>query len=217
MKMQKYILSLVIIVVGVISAAATQPSKKLPLPAAHSKTAGALEAATPFMTDALANARLNSPFLNTQGLQSKAKEQSRIDEIIDDIKDYAAGFLGTRYRLGASGPNRFDCSGFTSYIFKNFGFDLSRDSRSQFTQGEKVAQGDMRPGDLIFFSSRSSGRNRVGHVGMITEVHADGTYTFIHASTKHGVVYQRFPDGAYYSSHFLGAKRIVGTSEFGAL
>lgn len=102
-------------------------------------------------------------------------------------------------------------------MFKNFGFALNRDSRSQYLQGEKVAQDELRPGDLMFFSSRSSGKGRVGHVAMVVDVNADGSCTFIHASTKHGVVYQKFPDGAYYSRHYLGARRIVGSEEFGAL
>ncbi|MCH5327091.1 MAG: C40 family peptidase [Duncaniella sp.] len=215
--MQRYILSTILLIATTITAIAKHPDGEMRIPAAHATAAGALSQATPFMSDALANARLNSPFLNTPSLPSSLKADAKVDALIDDIKNFAAGFLGTRYRLGASGPSRFDCSGFTSYIFKNFGFSLNRDSRSQFTQGEKVNKDELRPGDLVFFSSRSSGKNRVGHVGMITDVHPDGSYTFIHASTKHGVVYQRFPDGAYYSRHFLGAKRIIGTAEFGAL
>nr|WP_303643252.1 C40 family peptidase [uncultured Duncaniella sp.] len=121
--------------------------------------------------------------------------------------------LGTRYRLGATGPNQFDCSGFIGYVFRNFGFNLNRDSRSQYLQGEHIDKGEIKPGDLLFFSSRSSGKGRVGHVAMVVDVNNDGSCRFIHASSsKRGVVYQNFPDNGYYSRHFIGAKRIIGTS-----
>ncbi len=213
MRIQKYILPILLMCLGAITAVAQKPTR---LPEAHGKATNALASATPFMSDAIANARLNSPFLPAM-VEAQVAADDKADALIEDIKKYAAGFLGTRYRLGASGPNRFDCSGFTSYVFKNFGFALNRDSRSQYLQGEKVAQDELRPGDLMFFSSRSSGKGRVGHVAMVVDVNADGSCTFIHASTKHGVVYQKFPDGAYYSRHYLGARRIVGSEEFGAL
>lgn len=69
---------------------------------------------------------------------------------------------------------------------------------------------DVRPGDLIFFSGRAGG-SRVGHVGMVAEVNPEnGTMTFIHASTRRGVVMQKYPDGGYYSRHFLKFRRVIG-------
>ncbi|WP_286332066.1 C40 family peptidase, partial [Duncaniella freteri] len=134
-------------------------------------------------------------------------------ELVDQMKEFAAKYLGTRYRLGATGPNQFDCSGFIGYVFRNFGFNLNRDSRSQYLQGEHIDKGEIKPGDLLFFSSRSSGKGRVGHVAMVVDVNNDGSCRFIHASSsKRGVVYQNFPDNGYYSRHFIGAKRIIGTS-----
>ena len=113
---------------------------------------------------------------------------------------------------GATGPSAFDCSGFTSYIYRNFGIEIKRTSREQFTQGRNVNLADLQPGDLLFFSSRSSGRGRVGHVAMVASVDKEnGTCRFIHASTKKGVTYQTFPDNAYYSTHFIGARRVLGT------
>ncbi|MDE7146272.1 MAG: C40 family peptidase, partial [Duncaniella sp.] len=140
-------------------------------------------------------------------------EGSNIAEsgIVDKMAEYAAKFLGTRYRLGAAGPKAFDCSGFVGYVFKQFGITLNRSSRAQYSQGEKVDKQDIKPGDLMFFSSRSSGKGRVGHVAMVVDVNEDGTLTFIHASTKKGVTYQKFPDNGYYSRHFIGARRIIGS------
>lgn len=134
-----------------------------------------------------------------------------VSSVADNLKEYAAKFLGTRYVWGATGPKSFDCSGFTSYIFRNQGIKLHRTSSAQFTQGTKVEHKKWLPGDLLFFSSRRSGKGRVGHVAMVVDVNPDGSCTFIHASTKRGVVYQKFPDGGYYSRNYVGAKRIIDT------
>ena len=131
------------------------------------------------------------------------------DATVDRLTDYAAKFLGTRYVWGATGPKSFDCSGFIGYVYRNEGIHLPRTSAMQYSQGVKVSKDELRPGDLLFFSSRRSGKGRVGHVAMVTDVNPDGSCTFIHASTKKGVVYQKFPDGGYYSRCFVGAKRIV--------
>lgn len=134
---------------------------------------------------------------------------SEADTTARRLSDYASKYLGTRYVWGATGPKSFDCSGFIGHVFRNEGISLPRTSRMQYTRGTKVSKSDLRPGDLLFFSSRTSGKGRVGHVAMVTEVNPDGSCVFIHASTKRGVVYQKFPDGGYYSRHFIGAKRLI--------
>lgn len=202
-----YALVLAVSVTMPLAGQAELPVRKLP--EAHADAALHFADKGSLMYGALANVRINSPFADL-GKASAKSAGHEFEDLVAEMTDFAASFLGTRYRLGASGPGRFDCSGFTSYVFKKFGFAINRDSRSQFTQGEKVAEGDLRPGDLMFFSSRSSGKGRVGHVGMVVDVYPDGSCKFIHASTKQGVVYQNFPDGAYYSRHYIGAKRIVG-------
>lgn len=132
------------------------------------------------------------------------------EDFTRNLTDYAAGFLGRRYVWGATGPKQFDCSGFTSYVFRNSGIKLHRTSRAQWTQGEKVDRKDLKPGDLMFFSSARSGKGRVGHVGIVVDVNpSDGSLTFIHASTSKGITYQKFPDGGYYSKRYIGAKRVI--------
>lgn len=88
---------------------------------------------------------------------------------IDDMLDEAFSHLGARYRRGMSGPNAFDCSGFTSYVFKNMGIELNRSSRAQYTQGEAVSKDELRTGDLVFFTG-SSTRGPIGHVGIVVDV-----------------------------------------------
>lgn len=202
----KYIL-FIIFTLTCASAKADPSVNNYPLPSKHFKSV--IDTSEELIKRAYESARENSPFAAIES----AEESDSSDKLISEMKEFAAKFIGTRYRLGASGPTHFDCSGFVGYVFRNFGFNLSRDSRSQYMQGERVEKNDIQPGDLLFFSSRSSGKGRVGHVAMVVDVNEDGSCRFIHASSsKHGVVYQNFPDNGYYSQHYIGAKRIIGTS-----
>ncbi len=178
------------------------------LPEAHTMTT--FDIANELVENAYQSVREYSPFAEMD--EATNNESNKSNGLVDKMADYAAKFLGTRYRRGAAGPKAFDCSGFVGYVFKQFGFTLNRSSKAQYTQGEKIDNTDIQPGDLLFFSSRSSGKGRVGHVAMVVDVKEDGTMTFIHASTKKGVTYQKFPDNGYYSRNFIGARRIIGTN-----
>ncbi|MCM1111233.1 MAG: C40 family peptidase [Clostridium sp.] len=134
-------------------------------------------------------------------------------ELKESLVDYAKKYVGTRYRRGAKGPTAFDCSGFTSYIFRNFGYTLSPASSLQGIQGEPVSMSEVEVGDLMFFSGRRGGKT-VGHVGMVVDVDREtGAVKFIHASTSRGVVIDNYPDGGYYSKRFLHARRVLGEAE----
>lgn len=136
------------------------------------------------------------------------------NEIARQMGDYAANYLGVRYRFGATGPKAFDCSGFTSHVFKNFGLNLNRTSRAQYRQGDKVDISDVKPGDLLFFSGRRVSK-RVGHVGMVVSVDpVTGECEMIHASSSQGIARQKFPDNGYFSRRFIGARRYLGTNGF---
>lgn len=197
----------------VVASVNVTASGEYKLPQAHTSIAenevtasGGL--AVTFADEAMAEARANANF----AMKMAAEEAASDSPLAMAMVDYASKFIGTRYRSGASGPSAFDCSGFTSYVYKNFGITLSRSSRTQYLEGEKVSINNVKPGDLLFFSSRGSGRGRVGHVAMVVSVDNEaGTCRFIHASTKRGVVYQNFPDGGYYQRNFIGARRIIGT------
>lgn len=141
--------------------------------------------------------------------QDPAAAQPDDKELVDRILDYARTFIGVPYRLGATGPNQFDCSGFTRYVFKEFGFELARNSASQFQTTRPVdGYGDLRKGDLVFFGARGSIRE-VGHVGIVTEVDLErGMFYFIHASTSHGIEIQRSTH-PYFMMRFLGAGRVL--------
>lgn len=127
-------------------------------------------------------------------------------KLVADLLTEANRHLGKPYRHGMKGPNAFDCSGFTSYVYKQFGYSISPASRVQYTDGEKVDRKNLRKGDLVFFTSRSSGRN-VGHVGIVVEANNEtGEFSFIHASLK-GVKVSECE--GYYANRYVGARRII--------
>jgi len=125
---------------------------------------------------------------------------------VNELLDEAFSHIGARYRRGQSGPGGFDCSGFTSYVFKNQGIDLNRSSRAQYTQGIAVSKDNLRSGDLVFFTSPGSGRG-IGHVGIVVDVDPlKRNFSFIHASVK-GVKISNYNEG-YYSRRYVGARRV---------
>ncbi len=130
-------------------------------------------------------------------------------ELVDEILDYAKTFLGVPYRLGAGGPDLFDCSGFTSYVFREFGFYLPHNSVMQARGTQPVESfSDLRKGDLVFFGSRGSIRE-IGHVGIVVDVDLDrGMFRFIHASTSNGVEIQRSTQ-PYFMMRYIGAGRVL--------
>ncbi len=120
-----------------------------------------------------------------------------------EIADYALQFLGCRYVYGGSSPKGFDCSGFTSYVYKQFGYSLNRTASAQMDNGIPVAKEDLQPGDLVMFKE-GGGSKRASHVGMYI-----GNGQIIHASTASvGVVISDLYSN-YYVRTYVGARRIV--------
>ena len=79
-----------------------------------------------------------------------------------DIANYAKEFVGYPYKWGTAGPNSFDCSGFTYYVYKQFGIDIkTTGSVAQRKVGRKVSKSELKPGDIVCFTSPSS-----SHVGI---------------------------------------------------
>ncbi|MDE6534918.1 MAG: C40 family peptidase [Muribaculaceae bacterium] len=131
------------------------------------------------------------------------------ETLLEDMVDFARKFKGTRYRAGGKTPGGFDCSGFTGYVFKKFGMTIGASSSIQAKQGKPIDVAELRPGDLLFFS-RGSKSNRVGHVGMVTEVDSiTGRARFIHATTRNGITESSYPSDPYYRARFITARRIL--------
>ncbi|ANB61074.1 C40 family peptidase [Anoxybacteroides amylolyticum] len=125
----------------------------------------------------------------------KAEAAINPQRIITEAKK----FIGTPYKFGGTSPSGFDCSGFVYYTHKRIGKTLPRSSTLMFQRGSSVHKSHLRPGDLVFFSTYKKGAS---HVAIYI-----GNNLIIHATSK-GVTIDNL-NSAYWSSKFIGAKRVV--------
>ena len=118
------------------------------------------------------------------------------------VVDYAKQFLGVPYVYGGNGPNSFDCSGFTTYVYRHFGYTLNRTATGQLSNGVSVSKSELQPGDLVFF--KDGGSKPVSHVGIYI-----GGGQFIHASTSTYEVRINDLTSGYYNNVHVYARRIL--------
>ncbi len=132
------------------------------------------------------------------------------ESLSDSIVNFGKIFLNTPYRYGSPGVDSFDCSGFTSFVYRNFGYNLQRSSSDQAQQFDTVDRNQIKTGDLVFFSGRGVS-SRVGHVGIVVKPKENGQFEFIHAAVHSGVTISNSED-PYYSRRFIKANRVVGSN-----
>jgi len=125
-----------------------------------------------------------------------------------EVINYGMRYLNKPYRFAGKGPHAFDCSGFTSFVFREFGYRLSTSSAGQDRQMPSIKQREhLQVGDLVFFEGRAR-NGRVGHVGIVKELLPDGEFRFLHASTTSGVIVSLSTE-PYYASRYLRGGRIL--------
>ena len=116
------------------------------------------------------------------------------------VLNYAAQFLGVPYVYGGSTPSGFDCSGFTSYVFKNTVGSIPRVAQAQYDATTRVSLENLLPGDLVFFGSSAYS---ISHVGIYV-----GSNQFIHAPHTGEVVKYESLTGTY-ATRFQGGGRVI--------
>lgn len=142
---------------------------------------------------------------------SDIKEVTKENETVNntgnkgqEVVDIAKRYLGYKYVVGGKNPETgFDCSGFTRYIYLQFGYSLGSTAAGQNNLGAEVSRTDLRPGDLILFYDE--GKTKIGHTGIYI---SNGD--FIHsANPERGVVIDNINTNSYYNERYIVAKRIV--------
>ena len=129
---------------------------------------------------------------------------SSISSSNSSIISFAKQYLGTRYSYGGASPSGFDCSGFTMYVYKQFGYSLPHTATGQWQSGigtKVYSIGALQAGDLVFFNdpSRNAGK-ACSHAGIYI-----GGGQFIHSSSSksNGVIISDLTSG-YYNTYFVG-------------
>ncbi len=138
--------------------------------------------------------------------QAASEAASRAWSGAQDVTFYALSLIGVKYKYGGSTPETgLDCSGLVRYVFQNVtGVTLPRTSKEMSGLGDKVAVGDLAPGDLVFFNTR---RFAYSHVGIYV-----GDNRFIHAPSRGGDVEIATFTASYWQKRFNGARRLVGSA-----
>lgn len=162
-------------------------------------------AARPTLTNEIKIAEESRPLVKKTGDSSPLMAATRAaagrtvygrtasEQIMDGISDR----LGTPYRYGAEGPNRYDCSGFVWSVFSDAGINFERTSARSIWQMSVPVEGDERYvfGTLVFF-------NRLGHMGIVADEKG-----FYHASSSKGITYSPF--AGYWEKRIVGFRRLI--------
>lgn len=134
-----------------------------------------------------------APFIGqTQGFVDQLSSQSQVQpaELSSNVADYgsaaistignqivaiAQSKIGSPYAYGAAGPDAFDCSGFTSWVYQQVGKTIPRTSEAQASSGQPVAYDDLQPGDIVAFYSGASHVGIYAGNGQIIDALNEGT------------------------------------------
>lgn len=120
-----------------------------------------------------------------------------------EIVSRAAKYKGVPYVFGGTTTKGFDCSGYVQYVFKDCKAKLPRLADEQALQGIFVTQKQLRPGDLVFFTTYAAGASHVG-------IYA-GDGQFWSASSSKGVILSSLKDN-YWKQRYYGARRVLITN-----
>ena len=144
---------------------------------------------------------------NSTSKTRTSKTTSKSNPAIAKTIKTARTYNGTKYKYGGNTKSGIDCSGLMCRAYESIEVKLPRTSSSQSTYGKRIYQGEIRPGDLVFFATGSS-RSKITHVGLVTEVSSSKDIKFIHATTKRGVC-EDWLSQAYYKSKYIKAVRVL--------
>lgn len=138
---------------------------------------------------------------NTEEQQAQNETTQTTSSKGEEVVAYAKNYLGCKYVYAGSGPSVFDCSGFTMYVYKHFGYSMGHSAVTQASVGTYVPRSSLQSGDLVIFNNERN--TSIGHVGIYV-----GGGNFIHASSGSGKVIISSLSNSYYNARYVTGRRI---------
>lgn len=133
--------------------------------------------------------------------KSYTSSSSKRSGIVKTAKKY----IGKPYTYGGKKPSSgFDCSGFTSHVYKENGVSVSGPSYKQAKQGRKKSMKELKQGDLVFFGSGS----KVSHVAIVADV-SRNKIEVIHSTSSRGVVVDNIYNSDYWQKRYLFGRDVL--------
>lgn len=132
---------------------------------------------------------INAPVVDAPEVKETVATSAEREEIVKVAKKQ----LGVPYKWAGADSKGFDCSGFTSFVMKEFKVTLSRRAEDQYNSSVKVKQKNAQKGDLVFFNNGSG----ISHVGIIVSAKGE-PLTMIHASSSKGVIITNIEESEYW-------------------
>ena len=167
----------------------------------HSSSNGWSKVSVNGMTGYVSSSYLSSTKPSNSSSSTDSSSSSKVDKVLN----FASQQLGKPYVWGAQGPNSFDCSGLTYYVYKNAaGITLPRTSVEQSKYGTTVSKSNLKAGDLIFFDTSGPNDGGVSHVGIYV-----GNGQMIHASSSQKKIVKVSVETSYWNNAFVRAKRVL--------
>jgi hypothetical protein len=124
--------------------------------------------------------------------------KKNLDKMVKELQ-------GRPYVWAEEGPNQFDCSGFTYYLYGSMGIEIPRVAREQAKKGDEIKMHELVYGDLIFFDTDKNSKGKITHVGMYL-----GNGWFTHASTtEYEIVYSNLNTSPYYKKRLRICRRYL--------
>ncbi|MCZ4244515.1 C40 family peptidase [Pedobacter punctiformis] len=170
-----------------------------------SATAGKAQTTLPLQYQEVVKKLIANLPKNSKDLSSNTGSGTNSATLIN----FAKSMLGIPYHYATSNPKiGFDCSGFVSYVFGNFGFKVPRSSVEFSSTGKETSLENVKVGDVLIFTGTNPKVRRIGHVGIVYSIDDDGI-KFIHSTSgkAHGVTITEFND--YYKSRFMKVVSIL--------
>lgn len=124
--------------------------------------------------------------------------KKNLDKMVKELQ-------GRPYVWAEEGPNQFDCSGFTYYLYGSMGIEIPRVAREQAKKGNEIKMHELVYGDLIFFDTEKIPKGKITHVGMYL-----GNGWFTHASaTEYEIIYSNLKTSPYYKKRVRICRRYL--------